>query len=40
MATVVYEVATGTSLNALLLKTYPLGTETADRRREETASVA
>jgi 3-oxoacyl-[acyl-carrier-protein] synthase III len=37
---VVYGVATGTSWNALLLKTCPLGTETVGRRREETASVA
>jgi len=36
---VVYGVATGTSWNALLLKTCPLEAETARRHREETASV-
>jgi hypothetical protein len=36
---VVYGVATGTSWNALLLKTCPFEAETAGRRREETASV-
>ena len=36
---VVYGVATGTSWNALLLKTCPLAAETAGHRREETASV-
>jgi hypothetical protein len=36
---VVYGVATGTSWNALLLKTWPLAAKTASHRREETAAV-
>jgi hypothetical protein len=36
---VVYGVATGTSWNALLLKTCPLATKPLARRREETAAV-
>jgi 3-oxoacyl-[acyl-carrier-protein] synthase-3 len=36
---VVYGVATGTSWNALLLKTCPPAAETSIRRHEETASV-
>jgi 3-oxoacyl-[acyl-carrier-protein] synthase III len=36
---VVYGVATGTSWNALLLKTCPLGTVASGRRQEETASA-
>jgi len=36
---VVYGVATGTSWNALLLKTCPLAAEISGRRREETASL-